>query len=202
MLGSSEDDLKILVAKRFVLPFPSGVIVVKHWKVNNLVRKDWYRPSQYIEEKSKLYVKENGSYTEDSGQGEALVNESLTIRQHRLGKVRIGNNSESPIRNTSEKEEIRVERFDGDEDPIEPAEKIPKRTREAYELLLRWAEQERGAKFVNRFKQYKALKSARLIGLKAADLKERWEQMSNEKFWVENGFDWTNVVASFNRKGV
>jgi len=86
MLGSSEDDLKILIAKRFVLPFPSGVVVVKHWKINNLVRKDWYRPTQYIEEKSTLYVKENGSYTQDSAQGMKLVNEPLT--EVRLGKVK------------------------------------------------------------------------------------------------------------------
>lgn len=85
MLGSSEDDLKILIAKRFVLPFPSGVLVIKHWKINNLVRKDWYRPTQYIEEKSKLSIKENGSYTEDVSQWQPLVNDSST--QVRLGKV-------------------------------------------------------------------------------------------------------------------
>lgn len=88
MLGASEDDLKVLVARRFALPFENGVIVIKHWKVNNLVRKDWYRPTQYIEEKSTLYVKESGAYTQDSGQGAPLVNEPLT--QVRLGKVRIG----------------------------------------------------------------------------------------------------------------
>lgn len=89
MLGSSEDDLKILIAKRFVLPFQSGVVVVKHWKINNLVRKDWYRPSQYLEEKSTLYLKESGAYTDDSSQGIPVVNEPLTIRQHRSGQVRI-----------------------------------------------------------------------------------------------------------------
>lgn len=45
MLGSSEDDLKVLLSKRFLLTFASGVVVVKHWKINNLVRKDWYRPT-------------------------------------------------------------------------------------------------------------------------------------------------------------
>jgi len=82
MLGSSEDDLKLLIAKRFLLPFPSGVVVIKHWKINNLVRKDWYRPTQYIEEKSTLFIKENNAYSDVRPQ---FVNESLT--QVRLGKV-------------------------------------------------------------------------------------------------------------------
>lgn len=94
MLGSSEDDLKILLGKRFLLPFASGVVVVKHWRVNNLVRKDWYKPTQYIDEKSMLFIKENGVYTDNPDNGIPLVNESLTNRQHRLGKVSIDNSGE------------------------------------------------------------------------------------------------------------
>ena len=86
MIGSSEDDLKILIAKRFVLPFPSGVLVIKHWKINNLVRKDWYRPTQYIEEKSTLTEKENGAYTELVPVRQRFVNNSSS--EVRLGKVR------------------------------------------------------------------------------------------------------------------
>lgn len=89
MLGSSEDDLKILLGKRFLLPFQSGVVVVKHWKINNLVRKDWYRPTQYLEEKKLLYIKENGVYTDNPDNGIPLVNDSLTVRPRRLGKVSI-----------------------------------------------------------------------------------------------------------------
>lgn len=85
--NASDDDLKVLVAKRFVLPFHNGVVVIKHWRINNLVRKDWYRPTQYIEELKSLTTKENGSYTE--GQ-KMLVNESVTVRSRRLGKVRLG----------------------------------------------------------------------------------------------------------------
>lgn len=100
--GSSEDDLKILIAKRFVLPFDNGVIVIKHWRVNNLVRKDWYRPTRYLEEKSLLFVKENGSYTLDSTQGQRLVNGSLT--EVRLGKDRLLDAKASePIREEREK---------------------------------------------------------------------------------------------------
>lgn len=73
MLGTGDDDLKVLIAKRFLLPFKSGVVVVKHWRINNLIRKDWYRPTQYIDEKKRLEIKENGAYTEK----DKFVNESL-----------------------------------------------------------------------------------------------------------------------------
>lgn len=89
MVGASDDDLRLLMTKRFVLPFENGVVVIKHWRINNLVRKDWYKPTQYLEEKSHLYLKKNGSYTDDSEQGKPLVNEPLTnsLTQVRLGKV-------------------------------------------------------------------------------------------------------------------
>jgi len=63
MLGASEDDCKLLILKRFILPFDSGVIVIKHWRMHNLLRKDRYKPTEYIEEKAMLKVKENGAYT-------------------------------------------------------------------------------------------------------------------------------------------
>lgn len=64
MIGASEDDLKLLIAKRFVLAFESGVIVIKHWRMHNLLRKDRYNPTQYQEEFESLMLKDIGSYTE------------------------------------------------------------------------------------------------------------------------------------------
>lgn len=64
MIGASEDDLKLLIAKRFTLCFESGVIVIKHWRMHNLLRKDRYNPTQYVEEKSMLAIESNGAYTE------------------------------------------------------------------------------------------------------------------------------------------
>lgn len=71
MIGASEDDLKILIAKQYAIPFATGVIVIRHWKVNNLVRKDWYRPSTFREERSLLKFDESGTYH--------LVNENAPI---------------------------------------------------------------------------------------------------------------------------
>lgn len=63
-IGASEDDLKLLIVKRFVIGFESGVIVIKHWRMHNTLRKDRYSPSQYQEELAQLQIKENNSYTE------------------------------------------------------------------------------------------------------------------------------------------
>ena len=91
MLNIGDDDLKILLAKRFVLAFESGVIVIKHWRINNLIRKDWYRETVYKEEKKLLEIKDNGSYTEKtSGVVNELLTSSVQFRSRRLGKVRLG----------------------------------------------------------------------------------------------------------------
>lgn len=63
-IGASEDDLKLLCAKRFVIGFESGVIVIKHWRMHNTLRKDRYNPTQYQEELALLEIKENSAYTE------------------------------------------------------------------------------------------------------------------------------------------
>ena len=90
MAGSSDDDLKMLIAKRFVLPFENGVVVIKHWRVNNMIRKDFYQETDYLEQKRTLYIKENKSYT-DNPKTEGIVNKLST--QYRIGKVsKIGTN--------------------------------------------------------------------------------------------------------------
>lgn len=63
-IGASEDDLKLLLAKRFVIGFENGVIVIKHWRMHNTLRKDRYNPTQYQDEFALLDVKDNNAYTE------------------------------------------------------------------------------------------------------------------------------------------
>lgn len=63
-IGASGDDLKLLVAKRFVIGFDSGVLVIKHWRMHNTLRKDRYNPTQYQDELALLDVKGNNAYTE------------------------------------------------------------------------------------------------------------------------------------------
>ena len=64
MVGAADDDLKVLIMKRFILPFDSGVVVIKHWKIHNYIRNDRYKETVYKEERALLELKENGAYTE------------------------------------------------------------------------------------------------------------------------------------------
>lgn len=63
MVGASDDDLKVLIMKRFIIPFESGIVVIKHWKIHNYIRNDRYKPTVYSEEMAMLTKKENGAYT-------------------------------------------------------------------------------------------------------------------------------------------
>lgn len=79
MVGCGDDDLKLLIAKNFLIPFESGVVVIKHWKIHNYIRNDRYKPTVYKEEKSQLYLKENNSYTLDKNLG--IPNDNQVVYQ-------------------------------------------------------------------------------------------------------------------------
>ena len=63
MIGASDDDLKMLIWKNFLIEFDNGVVVIKHWRIHNYIRNDRYKPTVYKEEKALLKEKENGAYT-------------------------------------------------------------------------------------------------------------------------------------------
>lgn len=60
---ASADDLKILMAKNYIIRFENGVIVIKHWRMHNTLRKDRYTETSYKEELSLLGIKDDGAYT-------------------------------------------------------------------------------------------------------------------------------------------
>jgi len=66
-VGGSEDDLKILIMKRFILTFDDGVIVIKHWRMHNCISQNRYHETQYLDEKKMLKLKENKSYSLTDG---------------------------------------------------------------------------------------------------------------------------------------
>lgn len=74
----------------------------------------------------------------------------------------------------------------------------------AYNELVRWSEKERGFPFLKTHitKQYKAFKIANGNGITRDQLIAKWEDMSSDKFWLKNGFDWMNVIEEFNKKPV
>ena len=61
--SATEDDLRMLLAKKFVLSFETGVIVIKHWRINNYLRSDRYKETSCLEEKQTLTIKQNGAYS-------------------------------------------------------------------------------------------------------------------------------------------
>ena len=67
--GASQDDMNLLITKRFVLLFESGVIVIKHWRINNYLRNDRHTATTYLEEKSTLTLDGKGAYVEKSNAG-------------------------------------------------------------------------------------------------------------------------------------
>ena len=64
LCGASLKDLDILIEKRYLLKFPSEVIVIKHWKMNNIIRNDRSHETTYLEERSMLEIDNRGAYTE------------------------------------------------------------------------------------------------------------------------------------------
>jgi len=69
LIGANLNDFDILLAKKFLIKFEDGTIAIKHWRVNNTIPKDRYKPTEYQENMSLLYLKDNGIYTLDSTKG-------------------------------------------------------------------------------------------------------------------------------------
>jgi hypothetical protein len=86
--GASMDDLKILITKKFVLIFDDGVVVIKHWRIHNFIRKDTYSETKYKDDKALLELDENKAYSMNIEPRQRPVNVPST--QVRLGKVSIG----------------------------------------------------------------------------------------------------------------
>ena len=84
MIGASDDDCKLLIAKGFILVFETGVIVIKHWKIHNYIQKDRFKPTICSEEKREIVTEKDGTYTRCTRNGY----DSDT--QVRIGKVSIG----------------------------------------------------------------------------------------------------------------
>lgn len=122
-VGASEDDLRLLIAKQFLLPFDSGVVVIRDWRINNYIRSDRYKETIYQDEKSQITLTENGQYTQSSTNGLPMVDERDT--QYRLDKSRL--------------DKSRLEYIDAEASTPSPKakkEKVPKSKYGAFENVL------------------------------------------------------------------
>ena len=79
LLGIPESALQELIDKRFLLLFDSGIVVVKHWHINNYVRPDRTVPTLHQEERARLFIKSNGAYTFDESQADAVLTASKVV---------------------------------------------------------------------------------------------------------------------------
>ena len=91
MTGHKEDDLKVLIAKQFIIPFDSGVIVIRHWRINNYLRNDRYKETKFKDEKNQLILGENEEY---------LLKNNLGIPMVDTDKISIDKNSIDNITTT------------------------------------------------------------------------------------------------------
>jgi hypothetical protein len=87
-VGATTDDLGILAMRKFIIPFENGVVVIKHWRIHNYIRKDTYKETPYKDEKALLELDENNAYRYVEESRGRAVDEPWT--QVRLGKDRIG----------------------------------------------------------------------------------------------------------------
>lgn len=90
--GATVDDMNLLIAKKFVLAFDSGVIVIKHWRIHNYIQSDRYHATKYQEEMSLLDVDENKAYTMPVARLDTPCIQDVheVDTEVRLGKVRLG----------------------------------------------------------------------------------------------------------------
>lgn len=96
MCGCKEDDMKVLFAKQYIIPFESGIVVIKHWKIHNYIQKDRYKPTN-LEERKQVELDENMVYQPITDCHRAIYNAdteciqavSGTDTQVRLGKDRL-----------------------------------------------------------------------------------------------------------------
>ena len=91
MIGASEDDCRILVAKQFLIPFDTGVVVIRHWRIHNYIQIDRYKETIYQGEKSSLSQDSTGAY--EFLDTQCIHDVSVLDSQVRLGKSSLGKSS-------------------------------------------------------------------------------------------------------------
>lgn len=95
-IGSSEDEMKLLIAKGYVIPFESGICVIRHWRIHNYIRSDRYHETTHTDEKAMLTLASNGEYAVGMTSGIPSVNQPThqLDTEVRLGKDRLGKGSQ------------------------------------------------------------------------------------------------------------
>ena len=194
MIGASEDDLKLLFAKEFLIPFESGVVVVKDWKIHNYIRSDRYNATVYQDEKKHLKELDNGRY--ELGIPDVIPVVDQMDTQVRLGKDRLGKDKEIPQpsddgQSTSERFEVLWKEY--------PKKQGKKKALDYYKRALKnGATDEVIMQGIEDYKKYLALEKSKGWQRKPMDgsrwfNEERWNDEfddveTNEKSWAGSDF--------------
>lgn len=210
MMGSTEDELRVLIAKRFVLKFDNGVIVVKHWRINNFVRKDRYKPSLYTEEKQRLRVKENMAYTLDETQGlpinevtwktdedrRSTYGQPNVIPMVNAGKDRLGKDSIAISEEIAPPSKVREVQFNNEGEEKQPKEKKEKDPAwPVYQKALKVLSEHAEFKVLTTSKDFLGVKRG-LSNLKEKDLMELLEEDLQNGWAQKMGYSLTKILSS------
>ncbi|HEL2203483.1 TPA: DnaD domain protein [Streptococcus suis] len=116
MLGASDGDLRLLMDQNFIIPFESGIVVIKDWRIHNYIPKDRYRPTIHGNEFNRLATAENGSYTECI-QNVYSLDTQIRLDKNRLDKNRLDEDREDtpPLVIVSEIYQSKIGVIDGDQ---------------------------------------------------------------------------------------
>lgn len=96
IVGAKDDDIKLLIAKKFIIPFESGVVVIKHWRIHNYIQNDRYTETKYLDEKNQLIINEKNGYSlkqigllDDENDNVYILDTQVRLGKDRLGKDRL-----------------------------------------------------------------------------------------------------------------
>lgn len=217
-VGGGADDFKVLIGKKFLISFEDGVVVIKHWRINNYIRKDIYKETKYLDHKKTLYIRSNGAYTLNGDNRAVLlpeghfqledVHEALTTRAPRLGKVSIDKN----IRETNVSLTPDIKDSDITYEPMDemavPKPKEPSKLKK-YNELMAGLEKRRndiladGFRFLgDRRRHYKRLKELAGAKLPYEAIYIKWEEMCRNSFWQERGFGLEELIRELEKKPI
>lgn len=171
----------------------NGTVTILNWRK----RQERYLSNAERQKRHREKQKRNAEVTQDSNKSNARIeknrNNTAAKPQTTMKKNRMGSYREDAPQDSYD-ESIDLDTGEAVK-PKERAGVLP-----AYKELVDWSQTRRGFKFLSIPKQYKAFKEAKTFGLMPADLKKRWLELEEDKFYAEKGFDWPTVVYSFNRK--
>ena len=116
-IGASKNDYDLLMVKRFIIVFNSGICVIKHWRIHNYIQKDRYVETTFLKEKAQLKTEENGAYTE-SIQNVYKLDAQDSIGKYSIGEDSIGKDREDTQRACAREESDEEETLPEFENPL------------------------------------------------------------------------------------